>query len=489
MCALLSHATFALGVVFYVGRYWSLSNVLAAKTTNLAEGDVVAAFARLNWLETAGGQSPPLPAAFAQPLSGLWVRVLAQGNTQSDCASPQWLAASGLGSGNWSLQPLPLQQQCPPLNEFVLGCPRCELKAQAGLQFTLAYSCQALVVEVLTAGPAPPNAMDLTVPRAALYTFSAANAQGNSSAFLSALDVTVDAVRGMVLDGKRGSLFNAVLGTSARTQELYSVSGKGYLILGGTSSPRFTLNVSGSGSTSTILPASSAILVSIAFNVDPAYSVVNISLQQPLVATLTAIIGLGTIYGIFSIAFHYLAKKCTKDSAPASNGRFNPAPASNGRFNPAFVDNPLGRMSRVARTGAPPSDRGALEISFFSTPASQAQRISALAPPQSSTSDTPGTQEVSILTTPISRERMMSYYRPPSPERMGAKAAAAAGALPPTGQQNRPPTQAAIEVASAAAAAAAAAAHAASASAAAAPSPQHTQRWIAGPSSGAARRG
>jgi hypothetical protein len=130
------------------------------KTVGIADGGSTGAFADAGafpFLATAGGQAPPLPGSLAQPLTGLRVRVLAQGNAGA-CSAPQWSASSGVAAPApgvpWAVTRVAGAACGPPespLAEFFLDCPQCAFSAAATLKFTLHYSCQALAVEVLAA--------------------------------------------------------------------------------------------------------------------------------------------------------------------------------------------------------------------------------------------------------------------------------------------------------------------------------------------------
>jgi hypothetical protein len=217
-----------------------------------------------------------------------------------------------------------------PLAEFFLDCPQCAFSAAATLKFTLHYSCQALAVEVLAAGPALPPALCLTQPLAALTAFSAANALGNQSVLLSGLALSVSVARGLVYDRDRGAWRNSVLSSTTagllqqfvQSKAMSSVQGKGYIVLGGVSAPQFQPRPTAALAAGALAERSSAVLVTVDLALDASYSVTTVSLQLSLVAVLATIVGLGGLYGAFGLAFTQLATHCSdkQDKGGAKSG-------------------------------------------------------------------------------------------------------------------------------------------------------------------------
>ena len=372
---LIAYACLCLGVLYYVLSFFALSNVAAATTLALLKDSTRAQLQRSNgtWLATPGSPADALP-----PFSGLLVRVLAQGDP-GKCSAPLPVplggggggggsgggalfvatgldaAAAASGAGGWRLQlqeagapppPPPPPQAASGLvtlasalngtavphldaanvsattcggtgfHAFQFACPACEISDEVALTFTLHYSCQALVIEVLSAGPGDPTALSggevlsLTRPAAALYRVAGdlANTTGSSSAFLSSVRLSAQVVRGVVVDEARDQLAwffpVAIPGlplffSSAR---FTPIGGRGYIVNSGRTAGAFVSAADMVDYNSTLVaftPNARSVQVTVALSSSQVLSVTTLTLHTSATALVTSVISLVGLFGFF----------------------------------------------------------------------------------------------------------------------------------------------------------------------------------------------
>lgn len=364
-----------LAIIFYVLSYFALENVSANTTLGFLKTSTRRQFQQVPWLRTppASRAGPTVPS-----FSGLLVRVLAQGEPGL-CSAPLSIAGKGSaaafaftglddtavnGPGQWVLQ---LPPQPPPATEllaaalfpnssrasadlaaalpslnatapptcggtgfslFYLSCPSCELEDAASLTFFMHYSCQALVIEALSAGPGDasalsgPEVLSFTRPSASLYRISAdlADTSGNASAFLSAVNFNVQVIRGLVRDDDRASLrrfyprqiASAPLFFTPETFE--PIGGRGYILYAGSSSSTF-VNASeflDPGSALFFTPIMRSVLVQVTFSSSQVYTITTLTLKVTATALATAIISLAGVFSFFSWVYANIIFRAAK---------------------------------------------------------------------------------------------------------------------------------------------------------------------------------
>ena len=363
---------------YYVASFFSLYNVAATTTLGFLKDSTRLQFQQAPWLRTpdAGNSGPALPS-----FQGILVRVLAQGEPGM-CSQPLPLpdgtqfTAMGLddmaakGPGSWVLlpphQPLSSAPQgglagalfpgAPnasaaaaalatafPLTSlnvsdaaaaaaaaagscggsgfslFYLACPACELMDAATLSFNMHYSCQALVIEALSAGPGDasalsgPEVLSLTQPLASLYRVSAdlADTRGNGSAFLSAVKFHLAVMRGVVRDDWRTDMnghFFTRLPIFFGIQGYKPIGGRGYIIYGGSSEGVFVNANEYLAANSSVLftPLLRSVQVTLSLSSSAVYSVTSLSLTTTLTMLLTSILSLAGVFSISSLIYAHI---------------------------------------------------------------------------------------------------------------------------------------------------------------------------------------
>ena len=314
----------AIMALYYILNYISFSNIvtntfLGYVDSNNASG-TIAAYAELPWLATLA--TPTLPA-----FRGLRVRVLAQGDPQR-CAGPlQWSTPGGGSpwllerSGGGVSATANASSPCAKvagLNQFSFYCAECAFRVPAAgaagaaattlsleLAFTLHYSCQALVLEALAAGPAPASLMSFVSPVASLSRVTApldGTAGSAARGLLAGVNLTASALLGVVLDA-RGGAGGGQWGGGSGVNGVSNITGKGFLLSGGaianaslyydpTSATLFT-------------PNSSAVAVRVTFVLDAVYSITTVGLRVNATALFVSLTSLLALFGLFNSLFSF----------------------------------------------------------------------------------------------------------------------------------------------------------------------------------------
>ena len=363
---------------YYVASFFSLYNVAATTTLGFLKDSTRLQFQQAPWLRTpaTGNSEPALPS-----FQGILVRVLAQGEPGM-CSQPLLhpdganFTATGLddmavkGPGSWALLPphqhlqsaqlsglagalfpgapnasaaaAALAKAFPPtslnisasaaaaaaaagscggsgFSLFYFACPTCELMDAATLSFNMHYSCQALVIEALSAGPGDasassgPEVLSLTQPLASLYRVSAdlADTRGNGSALLAAVKLNLAVMRGVVRDDWRTDMkghFFTRPPIFFGIQGYEPIGGRGYIFYGGSSEGVFVNASEYLAANSSVLftPLLRSVQVMLSFSSSAVFSVTSLSLTTTLTMLLTSILSLAGVFSISALLYTHI---------------------------------------------------------------------------------------------------------------------------------------------------------------------------------------
>ena len=333
--------------LFYVFTALSLDNVVVRPSVAVLHEGLLANFSKYEWLQT---QAVPPPALFKSGFTGLQVRLLAMGE-EGECAKPlNWTARAGLAEGAWVILngsitnasatsevfssddsvtyhgssinatntsaalygSSSLVPGCPAgaenFSAITFACDNCTFESQMGLDFTLHYSCQALHLSVVAAGPADSDrGFNKAKKGAVLYSrvLPPANTTGGGTpgapALLSNIQFTVSVMPAIVVDER----------TVASSAD--NLAGRGYVLSGSSFSVATAplpkqLGAGGGG----FFPRHSGVFVGITLTSAGFYSVArvqNLVSSMQLVSQLASLIGL---LGLFGTLYAAVKARCSQ---------------------------------------------------------------------------------------------------------------------------------------------------------------------------------